>query len=61
MLLLGLLPVLGRLAGEVVAVVGVVEALAIGVATTGEGLGVGWIFGWAAAGTTGFAAGWTLC
>ena len=49
MLLLGLLPVLGRLAGEVVAVVGVVEALAIGVATTGEGLGVGWVFGWAAA------------
>ena len=61
MLLLGLLPVLGRLAGEVVAVVGVVEALAIGVATTAEGLGVGWIFGWAAARTTGFAAGCTLC
>ena len=61
MLLLGLLPVLGRLAGEVVAVVGVVEALAIGVATTAEGLGVGWILGWAAARTTGFAAGCTLC
>ena len=45
MLLLGLLPVLGRLAGEVAAVVEVVEALAIGVATTGEGFGVGWIFG----------------
>ena len=61
MLLLGWLPVLGRLAGEVVAVVGVVEALAIGVATTGEGLGVGWIFGWTAAVITGFAAGCTLC
>jgi hypothetical protein len=58
LLLLGLLPVLGRLAGEVVVVV---EALAIGVATTGEGLGVGWIFGCAAAKTTGFAAGCTLC
>ena len=61
LLLLSFLPVLGRLVGEVVAVFGVVEALAIGVATTGEGLAVGWIFGWAAAGTTGFAAGWTLC
>ena len=61
MLLQGLLPVLGRLAGEVVAVVGVVEALAIGVATTAEGLGVGWILGWAAASTTGFAVGCTLC
>ena len=59
LLLLGLLPVLGRLAGEVVAVVEVVEALAMGVATTGEGLGVGWIFGWTAACTTGFAAGCT--
>jgi hypothetical protein len=48
-----------RLAGEVVAVVEVVEALAIGVATTGEGFGVGWIFGWTAACTTGCTAGCT--
>ena len=60
MLLLVLLPVLGRLLVGglvVVAVLVGVEALAIDEATTGEGLGVGWIFGWDAAGT----AGWTAC
>ena len=61
LLLLGLLAVLGRLEVEVFVVIEVVEALAICVVTIGEGLGVGWIFGWAAACTTGFAAGCTLC